>query len=828
MTAPIAIVPQPVEVIPQPGIFRLLAGTRLVAEAGASHPENAMVVLQDRVRRASGWELPSAAVSSGELETSGAITFRHPVSSTIPNQGYELDVHPDRVDVRAVDGSGFLFAVQTLLQLLPPAVYGDGRAPLALEAPCVRVRDYPRFRWRGMMLDCSRHFFPAETIRRFIDGLAVHKMNLFHWHLTDDEGWRIEIRRYPKLTEVGAWRGKDEKLRPSHGSGKDRYGGFYTQAEIREIVAYAGARGITIMPEIDLPAHSRAAVVSYPELLVDPEDCSEYSSVQGLGGNVLDPGLESTFDFVEGVLEVVAELFPGPFLHIGGDERPAGAWLKSPASLRRMQEEGLADADALQRYFTQRVGRMVDRLGRTLVGWEEMIKGGSPSNSLNIVSWTGTKPGIRAIELGASVFMAPAPYLYLDMACDDSPEEPGLRWAKTVSTEKVYSYDPTAGLPDPSGVVGILAPLWSETLTGPDRVDYMAYPRGAAAAEVGWTPQEKRDWPEFNIRLHCYHLARLDAMGIQYRIPTASAKLADWKQIEVLPPYPGADIRYTTDGSDPSMESPRATDIMRLQTGDLLTLRVAAPNGRLGRAVTVVPDILVGSWSGGDLDPDGVEMEWDISYAVRRPALYRLTVREGDSACRCKLKSAALRCDGVVIDETPVGDESRSSVCLRIEEDRFCPASQYFLRATIEGSCSATGSILMAPEPLHPRVRVETSFEDIDADHTPEHAADWNIGTYFRSNRPGRAGDHVSVYFEKPVKGRLVRIATGTYDAVHEVLPCGLLEIAGESGHFIPAAEVWTAEMTVALEPDREVCALRLRAVEDMRTCLSVRELHLE
>ena len=430
--------------------------------------------------------------------------------AALAEEGYELTIEPDSVLLRAAKPRGLFWGVQTLRQLLPPGGQGAKAARSegthAVPLPCVHIKDTPRYPWRGMHLDVGRHFMPTEFVKRYIDFLALHKFNVFHWHLTEDQGWRIEIKEYPRLTTVAAWRGQEDK----------RYGGFYTQKEIREVVAYAADRFITVVPEIELPGHSLAALAAYPEV-----SCTggpfEVPTRWGIFEDVYCAGNDATFEFLKNVLSEVLELFPGPYVHIGGDECPKTRWKACKKCQARIEAEGLADEHELQSYFIKRISRFLASNGRRLVGWDEILEGGLAPDA-TVMSWRGIKGGIAAARMGHDVVMTPGTHCYLNMKQAPGADEPGHAGSHVVTLEKVYSYEPTPAELTPAEakhILGAQGNVWTEYIATPKEVEYMVFPRMCALAEVTWTPAPLRDWNDFLSRLEV-HQQRLDAMGVNY------------------------------------------------------------------------------------------------------------------------------------------------------------------------------------------------------------------------------------------------------------------------------------------------------------------------
>jgi hexosaminidase len=435
------------------------------------------------------------------------------------DEGYILTITQKNVKVQAKTTVGFFYAVQTIRQLLPPQIESsEGVEGLTLSVPACIIKDEPRFVYRGMHLDVARHMFPVEAIRKYIDMLALHKMNTFHWHLTDDQGWRIEIKKYPRLAEIGAYRNETvigHAGRPPLKYDGTRYGGFYTQEEVREVVAYAKSRFITVIPEIEMPGHAMAALAAYPEL-----SCTggpfQVNTKWGVMDDVFCAGKEGTFTFLEDVLTEVIELFPGKYLHIGGDECPKARWEKCPLCQKRMKDEGLKDEHELQSYFIQRMEKFLLSKGRKIIGWDEILEGGLAPEA-TVMSWRGIKGGVAAARLKHDVIMTPTSYLYLDYyQCE--PEGEPLSIGGYVPLEKVYSFNPVPEELSPEEhkyILGVQGNLWTEYIRTPEHLEYMAFPRAFAVAETAWTPDRLKDFEDFLARLGVLK-ERYDAIGLNY------------------------------------------------------------------------------------------------------------------------------------------------------------------------------------------------------------------------------------------------------------------------------------------------------------------------
>lgn len=511
----IDIIPLPAFVSDGEGSFRISAETEIIVE-----DQSFTRVVEEQagmLRRSTGFELSTAGSGSRSL-----IEVAH--DPDIPNEGYVLSTSRRELTIGASTPAGVFYAFQTLRQLLPAEV--ESATPVAgmdWVVPSVAIEDAPRFPYRGMHLDVGRHFFDVEFVKRYIDLMARFKFNQFHWHLTEDQGWRIEIDAYPRLTEVGAWRTEspvDKNLDPYVGDGI-RHGGFYTKDEVREIVSYAADRFIAVIPEIELPGHATAALASYPELGCTDQQL-DVSTTWGVHDTIFCPN-ENTFAFLENVLSEVMELFPSPYIHIGGDEVPKRQWEESVQAQAVMERERLVDENELQSWFVQRIERHLSENGRRLIGWDEILEGGLAPDA-TVMSWRGTDGGIAAARQGHDAIMTPTRYAYFDFYQGDESTEPlAMNWAGfTIPLDTVYAFEPVPDVLTESEarhIIGAQGNVWTEYIQTPEYVEYMAYPRAMALAEVTWSPRDARDWGSFTGRLRSV-LTHLDGLGVNYRFPT--------------------------------------------------------------------------------------------------------------------------------------------------------------------------------------------------------------------------------------------------------------------------------------------------------------------
>ncbi len=519
----ISIVPKPFDMKVREGQFTLTAKTVIVAENKAKETGG---FLAEMLEPATGYKLKVTS-NIWAIFKPGKIILKvnRRYMDELGKEGYRLKVTKKNIFIEAAAPNGLFYGCQTLRQLLPVQIESkEIIETVEWTVPAVEIKDKPRYKWRGMHLDVSRHFFDKEFVKRYIDLIAMHKMNIFHWHLTDDNGWRLEIKQYPKLAEKSAWRvdREDQPWRgrtPPRPGEKATYGGYYTHEDIKEIVAYAGRRHITVVPEIEMPGHTSEVFAAYPELSCRGKELYVQPGLYWPNVDVFCAGNEQTFEFLQRVIDEVAELFPGPYIHIGGDEAKKTNWQACPKCQARIKAEGLKDEHELQSYFIKRIEKYINSKGKRLIGWDEILEGGL-APSATVMSWRGMKGGIEAAKMGHDVVMTPTDYCYFDYYQGDKEVEP-VAIGGYIPLEKVYEFDPRPeSLPVDKHkyILGGQANLWTEFISTSEHAEYMVLPRMSALSEVVWSPREHRNWEDFILRMKKLY-PRFDCMKVNYRKP---------------------------------------------------------------------------------------------------------------------------------------------------------------------------------------------------------------------------------------------------------------------------------------------------------------------
>lgn len=554
----ISVIPQPMYARADEGVFNIGKDTKIVIDNPSEEMLRIAGFLNEKLSRAAGFELE--VISGGPMPKENFIAF---LDAGMPTENYVINVRPQNIIVDYGDGAGAFYALQTLFQLLPVEIYSQElQKKTDWVVPCCNIEDKPRFKYRGMHLDVCLHYFDFEFLKKYIDIMAAHKVNRFHWHLTEDQGWRLEIKKYPLLTEKGQWR--KETVIGSLASGVydgTPHGGYYTQEQVKELVKYAAERYVTIIPEIELPGHALAAIACYPELSCGLEDHYETATKWGVFKQVYCPK-ESTFKFLEDVFDEVFELFPSEVVHIGGDECPKASWKVCPHCQALIKKLGLKDEYELQSYFVTRMEKYINSKGRQIIGWDEILQGGLAPNA-KVMSWLGEEGGIKAAQQHHEVVMSPHQKYYLDYWQADPYSEP-LAMGGPTTLRMMYDYNPVPEVLTPEQqkyIIGVEGCVWTEYMATPERVEYMAWPRMCAIAETGWTRKDK-DWDGFTRRLE-KHFGRLDGMEVGYCEAFYSPIIVFHKDtphnmvVSMTVDAPDAEIHYTLDGSVPTADSPK-------------------------------------------------------------------------------------------------------------------------------------------------------------------------------------------------------------------------------------------------------------------------------
>lgn len=563
----ISVIPKPVKIETTNGNFKFSKQTKIWINEPSDELQKLGELITSYANQSTGWKLTATTKMTHDIPRS--LLLLQLKKDFQSKEAYTLEIKPHKITISAGSGAGIFYAVQSLLQLMPINANKNN-----FSVPCVLIEDSPRFQWRGMHLDVCRHFFSVEFIKKYIDVLASYKINTFHWHLTEDQGWRIEIKKYPKLTEIGAWR--------KEADGKN-YGGFYTQDQVREIVQYAKDRYINVVPEIEMPGHSLAALASYPEL-----SCTggpfEVGNLWGVIEDVYCAGNDKVFNFLQDVLAEVLNLFPSEYIHIGGDEVPKNRWKECLKCQARIKTEGLKDEAELQSYFIQRIEKFLNSKGRKIIGWDEILEGGLAPNAA-VMSWRGIDGGIAAAKAKHNAVMSPGTHCYFDhyQGLNGEPKAIG----GYTNLEKVYSYEPVPDAlttDEAKYIMGAQANVWTEYIETTNHVEYMLLPRMLALSEVVWSPKESRDYKDFSERIE-KHYDILAKKNYNFRVPppideSGEYLLTSQRPIKLKKPIKNSIVRYTLDGSEPTEKSKLYSQPLNISKASLLNTKTFLKNGK--------------------------------------------------------------------------------------------------------------------------------------------------------------------------------------------------------------------------------------------------------
>lgn len=620
------IIPQPVEITTGAGTFVINNKTTINTSTRDKELLNLYEILSGYIAAVIGAKPGLSGNGTNTINLLFDANIQH-------NEGYQLSVAENNITIKGKSGSGIFYGIQSLVQLFPL------EKSSTISIPQIMINDYPRFKWRGVHLDVCRHFFPIEFVKKYIDILAAYKINTFHWHLTDDQGWRIEIKKYPKLTQIGSMR------KETMGDGKP-LGGYYTQEQIRDLVEYAKSKYITVVPEIEMPGHALAALTSYPEY-----SCTggpfEVGTTWGVFDDIFCAGKDNTFEFLENILSEVLTLFPGEFIHIGGDEAPKTRWQKCEFCQKRMKTENLKDEHELQSFFIQRIEKFLNSKGKKIIGWDEILEGGLAPNAA-VMSWRGTEGGIAAAKMKHYAVMSPGTHCYFDHYQGLSGEPKAF--GGYTPLEKVYSYEPIpAQLNDEEAkyIMGAQANMWSEYLETTDQVEYMLLPRLCALSEVVWTPPSSKNLDDFLSRLST-HYDLLASKGYNFRVPpplneVGELVLSKNEKVVLGSQIRSAKIYYTIDGSEPDINSSQYTEPLQFTSPVLLKSKTILANGK-GSPTSAVMISFIDPETNG-LHYNYYEGDWDLI-----PKLWEMKPDRKGRVNKLSLKSIEPREDFYGVD----------------------------------------------------------------------------------------------------------------------------------------------------------------------------------
>jgi hexosaminidase len=588
----ISIIPKPTSVTPREGRFSLDSDTRLYYPKDKAEWVQTATYLISVMLPSTGFRMMAQPIKRQVLLHRSNSIYLIENKEIEEKEGYTLEITPKNIIIQAKNALGAFYAIQSLRQLFPPEINSSTLQAnnTIWSAPCCKIEDYPRFQYRGLMLDVSRHFFNVGDVKRFIDLMVLHKFNTFHWHLTDDQGWRIEIPKYPKLrtsaacrngTLIGHYSDEPEKF------DTERYCGSYTKEEIKSVIAYAAQNFVTIIPEIEMPGHAMAALHAYPELGCTGGPYETFKK-WGVVDDVFCAGNDKTFEFIETVLTEVAALFPGTYIHVGGDECPKERWKKCQKCQKRMADLGLRDEHELQSYFISRAEKILNKLGKKLIGWDEILEGGLAPNA-TVMSWRGIDGGIAAAKAHHDVIMSPTDNCYLDYYQSEPSSEP-LAIGGFLPIDKVYAYEPipaVLSLEDAKYIIGVQGNLWTEYIGDLDKVFYMLYPRASALAETAWTSKDLKDWKDFSKRLK-KHFTRLEKMNVNHSKGFFDLKASFQSgNVSISSNEPeSADIRYTLDGTEPTASSTKYVKPFLLDKTSVMKAAIFSNGKPLGKTLT--------------------------------------------------------------------------------------------------------------------------------------------------------------------------------------------------------------------------------------------------
>ncbi len=798
------LIPKPVQMEVSSGIFAVTSSTVISSNSAWKELSG---YLHDKLKKSTGYDLKTITHAENH------IILEVNTSVDLPKEGYRLTVDEKGVLITGKDRGGLFNGIQTLLQLLPPQVYSDTVIrEVSWNVPFVQIVDYPRFQYRGMMLDVSRQFFDVATVKKYIDWLSMHKINKFHWHLSDDQGWRIEIKHYPLLTSIGAWRGPNELLPPSYGSGDKRYGGFYTQKQVKEIVHYATLRNIEIIPEIDIPGHSRDMAVSYPQILCHSDSTAQRETASSSDRwdlhdpNVWCVGNEHNYKMLGIIFKELAGLFPSRTIHIGGDEVNPYYWKHCSRCRSLMQHEHLNNSSELQHYFIHRLEGILHSLGKQMAGWDEITEGGLLDSTTAVYTWRSTMKASESASKHYPTILTMGSYFYFDMA--QSANDRGHNWAGILPLEKVYSFNPLKNnlFTDDSFryVKGVQGTLWSELLNEPQRfLEYQSYPRIAALAEIGWTPQAERNWDDFYTRLTRTHFQRLNQMNIAFRVPPPVANYRSGF-VSVILPFKGAEIHYTTDAGMPTIQSPVYLDSIRTGSPDSMRFRTFYSPSLASIAITPVR-VPIGKWNIQGL-PVSILKVWDISSVFNEPGNWDITFNPDSVSKTLSIDQVTLLENGYRI-ATARPQVIAGNWHYRLEAPAYDATKIYSLSSNLKSLTPSSGTVQIQRLPyLTPATGIIVNMPLLN--HDAISLTDYNFDTTVSCRGNARTGDALTFVFASPLVCKSIVSVTGKPMMSLFPIKNGHLEVSYDGIHFDFASKYLKGIASII--PDRPVKAVRI------------------
>jgi len=741
---------------------------------------------------------------------------------------YTLDSKQGTVIISSSDPAGIFYGTQTLLQLFKKNRNG-------YKLPSVTIRDFPRYQWRGLMLDEARHFFGKEHVKHLLDAMAAHKMNRFHWHLTDNQGWRIKIKAYPKLTSIGTSHGEGtatdtpNRQRKDPNENNSKHGGFYTQEDIREIIAYAAERHIEVIPGVNLLSRVYPLCLAYPEVLptYDRPPAKEQLKQRG---KYLSVVREENYEMLDTILGEIAALFPSSYLHIGGEEVNQEEWDSSPEHRKFMEENNLNEAGELQGYFTVRVEKLLRKHGKTMAGWNEVMHTNGLSEQTLIMAWSSTGAGIQSARKGYPTILYPGAHAFFDMKYP-GPNENGHWWAGVVDTKRAYNWNPST----PhylykalrKNILGVQCGLNTDFVKSTSRVDYQLWPRACATAEVAWSPQSRRHWDDFDYRLG-KHLSYLDRLQIQFRVRPPVGIIRKGS-VRIKPPHADAEVVFTTDGSTPTIKSPLYAG-QKLSIASLggLRFRTLRPNQRLSKVAQGARRLPVGEWTPQELPKTGIKT---LTYKVNLDSkgTWYADIKRNKGRDNIKILTATIRSKDVTVASANISDHTlRDALPMRLRFDLPQPkkGANHFLHLQVKADqgTKSHGSITFDQLPNKELAFSVSSTMKPYGSARLTNLSDQHDDTYFWSNGSVQKGDSVTFTLKQPTLLKNIILPTGRADTGTNALAHGITEFSTDGKIWKKGPRLIHGAATLKFSMGMKIKALRIRALSEQEEWLIVRD----